>query len=317
MVLLTIALVSCKSAAYAGGAWSSCTRTTSAGGWAAYTGACYCGTIWVGWGSNGTDRARWSTSSAGVARDMYMTYRHAFGRRANGDTSADQWSYAEGSYSGSYGVSQQGSGCVESTLNARASYNGDDWLEVGSDGGGGLDTVADWAKFYPEYDATYAGKSTESYMYAGNVYQWRYLMSNPSSAWGSWGASIRFAHTGGVTSGPGWYNGDRVNNGPGTGPGGTMDLYFNMRPTTTGDYNEDFQMVYEGVSWFGDKWNFSNANMRTWTRLSRKTPGATDGWDTGGKKKGCLLYTSDAADDLLCVNLGGRRIINKKTNHMV
>ena len=28
---------------------------------------------------------------------------------------------------------------------------------------------------------------------------------------------------------------------------------------------------------------------------------------------GCLLYTSDAADDLLCVDLGGRRII-KKTN---
>src|SRR5450756_2602225 len=29
---------------------------------------------------------------------------------------------------------------------------------------------------------------------------------------------------------------------------------------------------------------------------------------------GGLLYTSDAADDLLCVDLGGRRIINKKTN---
>ena len=28
---------------------------------------------------------------------------------------------------------------------------------------------------------------------------------------------------------------------------------------------------------------------------------------------GCLLYTSDAADDLLCVDLGGRRIIQKKT----
>ena len=27
----------------------------------------------------------------------------------------------------------------------------------------------------------------------------------------------------------------------------------------------------------------------------------------------CLLYTSDAADDLLCVDLGGRRIIKK--NH--
>ena len=30
------------------------------------------------------------------------------------------------------------------------------------------------------------------------------------------------------------------------------------------------------------------------------------------EKKRCLLYTSDAADDLLCVDLGGRRIIKKK-----
>ena len=28
----------------------------------------------------------------------------------------------------------------------------------------------------------------------------------------------------------------------------------------------------------------------------------------------CLLYTSDAADDLLCVDLGGRRIIKKNNN---
>ena len=30
--------------------------------------------------------------------------------------------------------------------------------------------------------------------------------------------------------------------------------------------------------------------------------------------KVCLLYTSDAADDLLCVDLGGRRILKKKKN---
>ena len=30
-------------------------------------------------------------------------------------------------------------------------------------------------------------------------------------------------------------------------------------------------------------------------------------------KKSCLLYTSDAADDMQCVDLGGRRIIKKKT----
>ena len=32
----------------------------------------------------------------------------------------------------------------------------------------------------------------------------------------------------------------------------------------------------------------------------------------GYYNNGCLLYTSDAADDLLCVDLGGRRIIKKK-----
>ena len=30
----------------------------------------------------------------------------------------------------------------------------------------------------------------------------------------------------------------------------------------------------------------------------------------------CLLYTSDAADDLLCVDLGGRRIIKKKNKNL-
>mgnify|MGYP007112055173 CR=1 FL=1 len=31
-----------------------------------------------------------------------------------------------------------------------------------------------------------------------------------------------------------------------------------------------------------------------------------------GRPGNCPLYTSDAADDLLCVALGGRRIIKKK-----
>ena len=33
---------------------------------------------------------------------------------------------------------------------------------------------------------------------------------------------------------------------------------------------------------------------------------------TTGRPKGCLLYTSDAADDMQCVDLGGRRIIKKQ-----
>ena len=31
----------------------------------------------------------------------------------------------------------------------------------------------------------------------------------------------------------------------------------------------------------------------------------------------CLLYTSDAADDLLCVDLGGRRLIQKKKHTQI
>eukprot|EP00825_Cyclidium_porcatum_P049076 TRINITY_DN8400_c0_g1_i3.p3 TRINITY_DN8400_c0_g1~~TRINITY_DN8400_c0_g1_i3.p3 ORF type:complete len:110 (-),score=11.99 TRINITY_DN8400_c0_g1_i3:13-342(-) len=35
-------------------------------------------------------------------------------------------------------------------------------------------------------------------------------------------------------------------------------------------------------------------------------------WNSTNKYYSCLLYTSDAADDMQCVDLGGRRIIKKK-----
>src|SRR5450756_3179100 len=38
-------------------------------------------------------------------------------------------------------------------------------------------------------------------------------------------------------------------------------------------------------------------------------------YDPNRTSRICLLYTSDAADDLLCVDLGGRRIIKKKKNN--
>ena len=41
------------------------------------------------------------------------------------------------------------------------------------------------------------------------------------------------------------------------------------------------------------------------SQIGGELPAAIRFWD-------CLLYTSDAADDLLCVDLGGRRIIKKK-----
>ena len=40
-------------------------------------------------------------------------------------------------------------------------------------------------------------------------------------------------------------------------------------------------------------------------------------WTQGrGPWWSCLLYTSDAADELLCVDLGGRRIIKKKNKSL-
>src|SRR5680860_1883478 len=47
------------------------------------------------------------------------------------------------------------------------------------------------------------------------------------------------------------------------------------------------------------------------TRLSDSRPFSGEPMH-GHRLVSCLLYTSDAADDLLCVDLGGRRIIKKK-----
>src|SRR5680860_1911362 len=49
----------------------------------------------------------------------------------------------------------------------------------------------------------------------------------------------------------------------------------------------------------------TDANFGEILELSNTVPVLVDLW-------ACLLYTSDAADDLLCVDLGGRRIIKKK-----
>ena len=40
--------------------------------------------------------------------------------------------------------------------------------------------------------------------------------------------------------------------------------------------------------------------------------GLFQSWSNGTELRGCLLYTSDAADERSSVDLGGRRIIKKK-----
>ena len=53
---------------------------------------------------------------------------------------------------------------------------------------------------------------------------------------------------------------------------------------------------------------------RPWCRneASRFAPIRAPGVPTDQKVRGCLLYTSDAADERSSVDLGGRRIIKKK-----
>src|SRR5450756_3198026 len=59
-----------------------------------------------------------------------------------------------------------------------------------------------------------------------------------------------------------------------------------------------------------------NGVCKTWFSPGKRTsPTSFRGKQRAGnftQFQVCLLYTSDAADDLLCVDLGGRRIIKKK-----
>src|SRR5680860_1879204 len=58
-----------------------------------------------------------------------------------------------------------------------------------------------------------------------------------------------------------------------------------------------------------------NHSPAPWVRSLRSTRPRRLGerpWPAPLLHRCCLLYTSDAADDLLCVDLGGRRIIKKK-----
>ncbi len=71
--------------------------------------------------------------------------------------------------------------------------------------------------------------------------------------------------------------------------------------------DETITKVYENLDFYRGIEVFSNffpATAREGGRLGMK--------ELGAYYYNCHLYTSDAADDLLCVDLGGRRSIKKK-----
>ena len=60
------------------------------------------------------------------------------------------------------------------------------------------------------------------------------------------------------------------------------------------------------------RWSFVGGGLWSAVSAQRCRP---RGWRSRAGLQTCVLYTSDAADDLLCVDLGGRRIIKKKKKH--
>eukprot|EP00657_Telonema_sp_P-1_P000247 TRINITY_DN10447_c0_g1_i1.p1 TRINITY_DN10447_c0_g1~~TRINITY_DN10447_c0_g1_i1.p1 ORF type:complete len:206 (-),score=88.39 TRINITY_DN10447_c0_g1_i1:75-692(-) len=57
--------------------------------------------------------------------------------------------------------------------------------------------------------------------------------------------------------------------------------------------------------------NLTDEQRQVWENTQKVAAGA-EPIQRAQLTRNCLLYTSDAADDLLCVDLGGRRIIKKK-----
>ena len=80
---------------------------------------------------------------------------------------------------------------------------------------------------------------------------------------------------------------------------GLGDVY-KRQPLGDGTYAVTGQKIF--ITW-GDSDAHENVSHLVLARLP----------DGGAGTKGCLLYTSDAADERSSVDLGGRRIIQKKT----
>ena len=66
----------------------------------------------------------------------------------------------------------------------------------------------------------------------------------------------------------------------------------------------------EGVAEEMRQSGFDNVNITATTNVAEAFKDAKYIISSGGAPR-CLLYTSDAADDMQCVDLGGRRIIKK------
>src|SRR5450756_794688 len=96
-------------------------------------------------------------------------------------------------------------------------------------------------------------------------------------------------------------------------PGGIPS---HVAPETPGSINEGGELGYSLAHAYGAA--FDNPDLLVACVVGdgeAETGPLAASWHSNKFLNPCLLYTSDAADDLLCVDLGGRRIIKKKTHN--
>eukprot|EP00825_Cyclidium_porcatum_P020418 TRINITY_DN2313_c0_g1_i1.p1 TRINITY_DN2313_c0_g1~~TRINITY_DN2313_c0_g1_i1.p1 ORF type:complete len:622 (+),score=110.07 TRINITY_DN2313_c0_g1_i1:285-2150(+) len=75
--------------------------------------------------------------------------------------------------------------------------------------------------------------------------------------------------------------------------------------------NDQFEDVKSQVEWDENKW-ITDIFERLSSEVNQSLKPLNEYLKFFDQYKSCLLYTSDAADDMQCVDLGGRRIIKKK-----
>src|SRR5450756_316533 len=113
----------------------------------------------------------------------------------------------------------------------------------------------------------------------------------------------------GTVSLPGWRAGRAGRPAAGGLGGGDAGSADGQQPNRDDRHDEAFHL-----GWFSSSWGMSprqrDARERPVKgRIGRdQGPAGDQNADMSDDDDACLLYTSDAADDLLCVDLGGRRI---------
>eukprot|EP00831_Metopus_contortus_P065536 TRINITY_DN58544_c0_g1_i1.p2 TRINITY_DN58544_c0_g1~~TRINITY_DN58544_c0_g1_i1.p2 ORF type:complete len:191 (+),score=22.10 TRINITY_DN58544_c0_g1_i1:194-766(+) len=83
--------------------------------------------------------------------------------------------------------------------------------------------------------------------------------------------------------------------------------YLGLQSVTVFGYGDEPKSFFLAKNWWGKSWGEEG-----FFKIGQEECGIKGNYPNGNVMCACLLYTSDAADDTPCVDLGGRRIIKKK-----